>query len=86
VPEPLVLRDIPFQIINAAVLVVYPSYKKRIAFSIGLILNNIRFTGISERTNKMKNGLLTAKGGLALMAPFVLYIAIRCAYFAVDFV
>ncbi len=86
VPEPLVLWDLPFQIVTAAVLVVYLWNKKRIGFSIGLVLDKIGFTGISERTNKMENGVLTAKGGLTLVALFALYIAVRSAYFAVDFI
>jgi len=85
VPTPLVMWDLPVQILTATTLVVYLWNRKTVGKNLANILNRIGLEKQGSKIKEMENGVLTAVGGLILVLVYLLYIAVRVLFFSVDF-
>lgn len=85
VPRPLVLFDLPVQIVTAVILVSYLWNKEKIGALMAPVFKYIGLENTSNKLEKSENGVLTALGGLILISAYLVYIALRALHFQVDF-
>lgn len=81
VPRPLVIFDLPVQIATAAILVLYLWNRESIGSALAWSASFFGFRDRAEKMRSMERGVLTAKGGLALIIVYVVYLTARYSLF-----
>jgi cation:H+ antiporter len=85
VPEPLIVFDLPVQILTALLLVVYLWNKERIGDLIAPLFRTLGLESTANKFEESENGVLTALGGIILITIYIVYIVLRALYFQTDF-
>lgn len=85
VPRPLIVFDLPVQIVTAVLLVAYLWNKDKIGDLLAPAASYIGLENSANKLEKTENGVLTMVGGVILIAAYVGYIVLRALYFQVDF-
>ena len=85
VPNPLILFDLPVQIITAVLLVTYLWNKEKIGYILSELFTILGFERAADRFKGFENGVLTALGGATLITIYIGYLIIRATYLPTDF-
>lgn len=81
VPRPLVVFDLPVQIITAVFLVAYLWNREAIGRLAARPADLLGFEGVAEKLRSMERGVLTAAGGLMLVMLYLVYLVVRYSFF-----
>jgi len=85
VPEPLILWDLPMEVVLAGLPVLYMFKRDALGNILGKVANNIGLEETSERLKASENQVLSIAGALILILLYFVYLYVRFTYFPQDF-
>ena len=85
VPRPLVLWDLPMEIVLAGLPVLYMFQRDRIGDVLAVPAEKIGLEKVSERLEETENQVLSIAGAIFLIALYFVYLYVRFTYFKYDF-
>jgi len=86
VPRPLVLWDLPMEILFAGLPVVYMFFKEDIGRILAKPARKAGMTATAEKLEGMENKVLSVAGAVFLILLYFMYLYVRFTYFQYDFV
>lgn len=86
VPRPLILWDLPMEIVLAGLPVLYMFKRDALGNILGSFAGKIGFENTSDRLNTSENQVLSIAGAVILILLYFVYLYVRFTYFPQDFV
>lgn len=85
VPRPVILWDLPMEIILAGLPVLYMFKRNAIGNQLSIIASKIGLKNLSEKLEASENQVLSIAGAIILILLYFMYLYIRFTYFPQDF-
>jgi len=85
VPRPVIMWDLPMEVVLAGLPVLYMFKRDTIGNKLGIIADKIGSENLSEKLKASENQVLSITGALMLILLYFLYLYVRFTYFPQDF-